>query len=135
MELITYTVISTTSALLTHELSKFKGIGPLRGSAIYSLLACGMLYLLNSYSPIIGMNHYEGLIFGGAFVGSVCEKKYSLKMIATGGLLLALIFYFIGPHTYGYGGAIGTSSFISCMSIYLLRKAVRKVQLRLISEN
>ncbi|OUR95301.1 hypothetical protein A9Q84_15795 [Halobacteriovorax marinus] len=126
MDFLIYASIACISALVTHEFSKKRNIGAVRASAIYTLVTTAILYSIHSSSPLAGLANYEGLIFGGAFVGTVCATKYNRIMITIGGLILALIFFFIRPHTYGYGGAIGTSAFVSCMSIYLLRALLLK---------
>lgn len=89
------------------------------------------LYLLNHFYPLSHLPHYEALVFGGAFVGVAHEAKYTLKMIALGGGILGLIFYFLEPHTFGYGGAIGSSAFIACISIYGLTKLRQQIHSKL----
>lgn len=110
-------ITGTTGAVLTFYLSENKKQGPVRASAILSLIVGLFFYsfpeALNPYLT----KHIPIVFVGTSFIGMVSSKTVAnQKTIALAGVLFSII-YINKNHTFeGYGGSLGTMAFIALLT-------------------
>lgn len=109
---------SLFGALSTFWLSGHRGFGPIRASALLSLVV-SLAFLSMPLEPSDAQN-IAACFYGGSFVGMTARSKAWVSQIAIAGLLFGLIFYFLSPLLPGMGGALGVSAFLSVVAVFAL---------------
>ena len=89
---------------LTLYLKNMKSLGPIRGSALATIIFWPVAYMSGLSLPIF---------FGGSFIGMTDKKIISPKFLFIPGILFVTIFKFINDQFFGLGGALGMSAFLS----------------------
>mgnify|MGYP003574887615 CR=1 FL=1 len=113
-----------TAALLTHELSQKKNWGTIRSSSFLTL----------AFALVTSLFHYKlsyklQLVFlGGSFVGMSDPKKLNRYQISTASAFFSFIFLYFISFLKGFGGALGLSAFLSCLSVNLITHTGRKTR-------
>lgn len=73
---------------------------------------------------------YEALIFGASFVGMSSKKVLSWFGILTSSLIFTMLFFFLETYYQGFGGTLGTTACLSCLTGVLLQKAFQRQSIR-----
>ncbi|MFG1492855.1 hypothetical protein [Halobacteriovorax sp. ZH4_bin.1] len=120
--MITAIGVSLIGALSTFHLSHFKKIGAVRASALLTLVAYAILYFIVPNYEMMAV-----IFFGSTFVGMSCPTKMHNYTIIIGAVFFALFFQYLVPYLKGYGGALGTSAFLSVLVIQLVLYLGRKL--------
>lgn len=115
------TITAIIAAMLTlftnHELKQ----GPVRSSALLSLLVALLAYFFpHVLAPYLTKN-IPVVFIGGSFIGMVSKKIVaSYFKLALAGLVFAMIYLNTSNFFAGYGGALGASAGISLLSVLSL---------------
>ncbi|MFG1481670.1 hypothetical protein ABMA79_08650 [Halobacteriovorax sp. HFRX-2_2] len=120
--MITAIGVSLIGALSTFHLSRFKKIGAIRASGLLTLVAYAILYFTVPNYEMMAV-----IFFGSTFVGMSCPTKMHNYTIVIGAVFFALFFQYLVPYLKGYGGALGTSAFLSVLIIQLTLYFGRKL--------
>lgn len=116
--------ISLVATLLTHELSLKKSWGGIRASSFLTLV----FVLLTTILPMPIPLKYQLVFLGGSFVGMSDPKRLNKKQLAIASLIFTLLFIYFINFLKGFGGALGLSAFLSCITVTLLTMSGRKVK-------
>lgn len=114
-------LLAVSSAVCTHLLHvRFKQ-GPVRASALLSLVVGLIFYCFpNWLSPDLS-KHIPLVVIGASFIGMVSSERLANMLgIVIAGLLFGLIYVHTSRYFDGYGGALGTAACIAvlvCMAI------------------
>ncbi|SHI37293.1 hypothetical protein SAMN04487911_101266 [Arenibacter nanhaiticus] len=117
----------TLGAVLAFVLSNKLNQGPVRASAMLSLVVAGFFYLFPKLlSPHLTQN-IPLLFFGGTFIGMASSKIVSsYRFIGITGMVFSLFFLYASSYFEGYGGALGTAGCISFLVTFAVHKITRK---------
>ncbi|MAW08041.1 MAG: hypothetical protein CME61_07135 [Halobacteriovoraceae bacterium] len=99
---------------LTHYLKNTKNLGPIKGSALATIIFWPVTFLSGLSLPIF---------FGGSFIGMTDQKVISPKLLFIPGLLFITIFEYISAQYSSLGGALGMSAFLSVVITFSAVKA------------
>ena len=104
-------------ATLTFHVSEAYKIGPIRSSALLSLIVALFFYffpeILNSYLT----KNIPIVFLGASFIGMVSLKAFgSYFRLALAGILFSIIYSYKSHFFEGFGGALGALSFISLLT-------------------
>lgn len=136
-DLILTTFFGILGATLTFYVSENYKIGPIRSSALLSILVGLFFYcfpnLLNSY-----LTKNIPLVFmGTSFIGMVSNKYYgSYFSLGFAGTLFSIIYCNKSLFFEGFGGALGALAFISLLTVISLsnilarKRRMRRVYVR-----
>ncbi len=72
----------------------------------------------------------SAIFFGGSFVGMTSINRLNRAGIIWAGLLFGAIYWALGIHIYGTGGALGLSAFIAVSLTLIKQKALLKLAQR-----
>ncbi|NKI26650.1 hypothetical protein HCG49_08760 [Arenibacter sp. 6A1] len=117
----------TLGAVLAFAVSNKLNQGPVRASAILSLVVAGFFYVFPQLlSPRLTQN-IPILFFGGTFIGMPSSRIVSgYRFIGITGLVFSLFFLHTSNYFEGYGGALGTAASISFLVTFTIYKITRK---------
>ncbi|MFD1631461.1 hypothetical protein [Pseudopedobacter beijingensis] len=106
------------SAMLTFFVNIRLNQGPVRSSALLTLLVTALLHLFpDLLSPYLTTN-IPYVFIGASFIGMVSAQQMSTYMgIALSGIIFTLIYLNTSLFFTGYGGSLGTSACISLLVI------------------
>jgi len=111
-------IVSFISAMLTFYVNEELKQGPVRSSAILSLIvAVYFHYYAGAMDSYLAKN--IPLVFiGASFIGMVSARLVSsYLLIGVAGIIFCLIFLHTSRFFNGYGGALGTSACISLLAV------------------
>lgn len=112
---------ATTAAMLTFYVNHQLKQGPVRSSALLSLLVASIFYLFPTLLPAELTKNIPVVFIGGSFIGMVSKKIIdSYFKLAISGLVFAIIYLNTSKFFNGYGGALGASAGISLLSVLSL---------------
>ena len=124
LQMVIVIVGSSLAAWITYIFNVKFELGPVLASGLVGL-GIGVVLVLEGSSFSL---HLAGIIFGATFIGmSSKEKAKNEWFIVIGGLLFGVIYIMMIPFN-GLGGMLGTTAFISTISLYGLRNLVYKTQ-------
>ena len=112
--MISSIIISIIAGISTFQLSQLKAFGIIRSSALLSLIAYGILYLLTPNYELLSI-----VFFGASFVGMSCSSRMHNITVTISSIIFAIFFHYLAPLLKGYGGALGLSAFLSVAIIQL----------------
>ncbi len=127
VEILIIFIISIISTLLTHELSLKKHWGTIRASSFLSLafvLITSLLHLENALK-------LQLIFLGGSFVGMSDPKRLGRFELIIASVLFGFLFVYFISLLNGFGGALGVSAFLSCLSATLITASGRKMKNKL----
>ncbi len=109
-------------ALPTFYLSSLKHIGPIRASALVTLLGV----FIFGFFPSTFSEYRDVLIFGGSFIGMSGVERISKYFLPLGCIFFYGYFMAIAPHIKGFGGALGLGAFLSVVPLALINLVYKK---------
>lgn len=117
---------SIFGAFLTFIVSTKYKQGPVRASALLTLVVSGLLYLFPEIFPQNLTQQIPWIFFGASFVGMTSSKlTRNYTSIIFAGIVFGFI-YTVSPTFFnGYGGALGASSCISILVIIGINNVIR----------
>jgi len=111
-------ISSILGACTTYYLSISKQQGPVRASAILSLIVAGFFYIYPQLLSEYLTQNIPLIFIGGSFIGMVSSAQMSSYIgLSIAGLLFAVIYLNTSQFFAGYGGALGTSACISLLVV------------------
>jgi hypothetical protein len=111
-------LISFLSALLTFFVNENLQQGPIRSSALLSLLVSLYCYFFPETMNSDLVKTIPVVFIGSSFVGMVSARLLSNHLlIGGGGVIFCLIFLHTSKFFNGYGGALGTSAAIAVLAV------------------
>lgn len=109
------------AAMLTFYVNHQLKQGPVRSSAMLSLIVASTLYFFPSLLPTELAKNIPVVFIGGSFIGMASRKIIdSYLKLAISGLVFAVIYLNTSRFFNGYGGALGASAGISLLSVLSL---------------
>ncbi|MFT4205318.1 MAG: hypothetical protein QM610_15545 [Chitinophagaceae bacterium] len=115
-----YTFIILTSiigAVLTFYVNEHLKQGPVRASALLSLVVGIVFYLSKNKLPDDIVHNIPVAFIGSSFIGMVSSKALRhIGLVAFSGFVFSLIYINTSHFFNGYGGALGTSASIAVMA-------------------
>lgn len=127
MNLLLLLIVSFTASLSTFYLNERLKQGPVRSSALLSLVVASFFFLFpNLLSPYLTEN--IPLVFiGSSFIGMVSARLLSnYLLIGIAGMVFCSVYLNTSNFFNGYGGALGTAAAISLLAVLslpILRKS------------
>jgi len=121
--MIAFVLILTAiiAAMLTFYVNHQLKQGPVRSSALLSLIVASTLYLFPDLLPAGFAKNIPVVFIGGSFIGMASKKIIdSYFKLAISGLVFAIIYLNTSRFFNGYGGALGASAGISLLSVLSL---------------
>jgi hypothetical protein len=116
--LILLVSVSFFSAMLTFFVNEELKQGPVRSSAILSLLVGGYFYFFPSTMDPYLVKNIPIVFIGASFVGMVSARLLSnYLLIGIGGIIFCVIYLHTSNFFNGYGGALGTSASIALLAV------------------
>lgn len=110
-------ITSIISSCLTFYVNEHLKQGPIRSSALLSLIVGIIFYFLKSHISDDVANNIPIAFIGASFVGMVSSKALSeIRLIGFAGFIFSLIYINTSHFFKGYGGALGTAASISVMA-------------------
>lgn len=121
-------LISVIAATLTFTFSVRLKQGPVLASALIGFLMAGFFRVTN-----LELNITFGIVaIGASFVGMASPSRLKdERFIALAGVLFGLIFIYSAPYLGGAGGKLGTSAFLSVLSIMGLNDLILLLKVKL----
>lgn len=128
--MLTILIILTSiiSACLTFYVNEHLKQGPVRSSALLSLIVGVVFYFLKGIVSDDIVKNIPIAFIGASFIGMVSSKALSeMRLIGFAGFIFSLIYINTSRFFNGYGGALGTSASISvmatmCIPIFIPRR-------------
>ena len=117
-------ILSILISFITYELAKNNRIGVIRSSAIVTLIAYLVLFILQSVLNF-NLELYSTCVFGASFVGMSCPSKVSRLLLLLASLIYSSLFISLVPLLKGVGGALGLSAFLSIFVILFLSHLIK----------
>lgn len=116
MENFIILIVATLSALVTQLIHlRFKQ-GPVRSSALVSLLVAGFFHLFPAIISFHLTKHIPVVVIGASFIGmATADRLGTFLGTAFAGLIFGIIYLNTSRYFEGYGGALGTSACISVL--------------------
>lgn len=112
---------SVIAAMLTFYVNHNLKQGPVRSSALLSLLVALPFYFFPNLVTADLAKNIPVAFIGGSFIGMVSKKIVdSYFKLAISGLVFAVIYLNTSSFFNGYGGALGASAGISLLSVLSL---------------
>lgn len=118
-------VCAVLVAWLTYRLIKIPRVTPTQSSAVISLLFFLILFLIREIY-LFDFDYFASLVFGSSFVGMCSHKVFRDREIMLGALIFATIFNFLETYSFGVGGALGLSAFVSLLIVWALSMLLEK---------
>ncbi|MDO6675030.1 hypothetical protein MK851_02970 [Tenacibaculum sp. 1B UA] len=117
---------SIFGAFLTFIVSTKYKQGPVRASALLTLVVSGLLYLFPEIFPQNLTQQIPWIFFGASFVGMTSSKlTRNYTSIIFAGIVFGFI-YTVSPIFFnGYGGALGTAACISILVVIGVNNLIR----------
>lgn len=109
------------AAMLTFYVNHQLKQGPVRSSALLSLIVASAFYFFPSLLPTELSKNIPVVFIGGSFIGMASKKIIdSYFKLAISGLVFTVIYLNTSRFFNGYGGALGASAGISLLSVLSL---------------
>ncbi|MCX2480307.1 hypothetical protein OQY15_14495 [Pedobacter sp. MC2016-15] len=122
--------VSFISPIITFYVNEELRQGPVRASALLSLLVALLFYCFPNMLDSYLTKNIPVVFIGGSFIGMVSYRilsNYFLMGIA--GLLFCLIYLNTSKFFTGYGGAVGTTSAIALLAVLSIPVFTKKRRL------
>lgn len=111
-------VVSFTSSVITFYVNEDLKQGPIRSSALLSLLVGLFFYFFPEVMDSYLVKNIPIVFIGASFIGMVSARLLSnYLLIGVAGLVFCLIYLHASQFFNGYGGALGTSSAIALLAV------------------
>ena len=119
-------ITSILGAFLTFLVSTKYKQGPVRASALLTLIVAGVCFLFPELFSEDITNQIPWVFFGASFVGMTSSKlTRNYISIIFGGVIFGFI-YTVSPDFFsGYGGALGTAACISILVVIGINNLIR----------
>ncbi len=121
IEIIILGVTSITAAAATFYVNHQLKQGPVRSSAVLSLIVALLCLLLTDLVPVYYSKNIPIVFIGGSFIGMVSKKlTHNYWKLAMAAIIFSIIYLNTSAFFNGYGGALGASAGIALMSVLSL---------------
>lgn len=111
-------LVSFLSAIITFYVNENLKQGPVRSSAILSLVVGMYFYYFPDTANEYLVKNIPIVFIGASFIGMVSARLLSnYLLIGIAGIFFCLIYLNASKFFNGYGGALGTSSAISLLAV------------------
>lgn len=128
--LIILFTVSFFSAVITFYVNEELKQGPVRSSALLSLMVGLYFYFFPHSMDSYLVKNIPLVFIGASFIGMVSSRIISnYLLIGTAGLIFCLIYVNTGKFFNGYGGALGTSSAIALLAALSIPVVTKKHKL------
>ena len=115
--IITAVIAAMLTFFTNHKLKQ----GPVRSSALLSLVVALLFYFFPNFAGADLAKNVPVVFIGGSFIGMVSKKIVdNYFKLAISGLVFAIIYLNTSRFFAGYGGALGASAGISLLSVLSL---------------
>lgn len=122
--------VSFVSSILTFYVNENLKQGPVRSSAVLSLLVGLYFYFFPHSADSYLVKNIPIVFIGASFIGMVSSRIVSnYLLIGCAGLIFCLIYINTGKFFNGYGGALGTSSAIALLAALSIPVVTKKRKL------
>lgn len=116
--LLLLTTVSFLSATLTFYVNEDLKQGPVRSSALLSLIVALYFYCFPHSVDSYLVKNIPIVFIGASFVGMVSARLLAnYLLIGIGGIIFCLIYLHTSKFFNGYGGALGTSASIALIAV------------------
>ncbi|WP_417800635.1 hypothetical protein [Tenacibaculum sp.] len=117
---------STLGAFLTFLVSTKYKQGPVRASALLTLIVAGFCFLFPKMFSEDIINQIPWVFFGASFVGMTSGKlTRNYISIIFAGIVFGFVYTFSPDFFNGYGGALGTAACISILVVIGINHLIR----------
>ncbi len=119
---------SILSAILTFDVNIRLRQGPIRASALLSLIVGIIFHFLKDKIPVDIFRNIPIVFIGASFIGMVSSSVLGQpRLVGFAGFIFGLIYINTSHFFNGYGGALGTSASIAvmatmCIPIFIPRR-------------
>ncbi|WP_113661312.1 hypothetical protein [Pedobacter nanyangensis] len=114
-------LVAIIAAMLTFYVNHQLRQGPVRSSALLSLIVAATFYFFPNLLPTELAKNIPVVFIGGSFIGMASKKIIDNYIkLAISGLVFAVIYLNTSSFFNGYGGALGASAGISLLSVLSL---------------
>lgn len=111
-------LVSFVSAMLTFYVNEDLKQGPVRSSAMLSLVVAVYFHYFAGTTDSYLAKNIPLVFIGASFIGMVSVRLLSnYLLIGIAGMIFCLIFLHTSRFFNGYGGALGTSACISLLAV------------------
>lgn len=111
-------LVSFTSSMLTFFVSERLKQGPVRSSALLSLIVAVYFHFFPGSIDSYLLKNIPLVFIGGSFIGMVSSRLLSnYLLIGAAGIIFCLIFLHSSKFFNGYGGALGIAASISVLAV------------------
>jgi len=118
------------SPILTFYVNEGLKQGPVRSSAVLSLLVGLYFHLFPQSMDSYLVSNIPIVFIGGSFIGMVSSRILSnYLLLGTAGLIFCLIYINASQFFKGYGGAVGTASAIALLAALSIPVFTKKQRL------
>jgi len=117
IEIIILIAVSIPGVLLTYYFNNKRGWGPVKSSALFSLLVGILIKILPITASAYLSLKIPLVFFGASFVGMVSDKIIkSYVTLAACGFFFVVIYLSISSVFTGFGGGLGTTACVSVLA-------------------
>ena len=116
VEFLIILLVSQIATQLTHN------YGTVRASSGFTLTFIGLTFAF----PFAIIPTLHAVFLGSSFVGMSDANRLSRKQLMIASFIFCLSFSFIIGHFKGYGGTLGFTAFVSCLTTYFFGGVIKK---------
>lgn len=121
MQTLILFVVSFVAAISTFYLNEHLKQGPVRSSALLSLLVALFFSLFPQILTSYLTKNIPIVFIGSSFIGMVSARLISsYLLIGAAGIIFCIVYLHTSNFFNGYGGALGTSAAISLLAVLSL---------------
>ena len=118
METAFLLIVGIIGAVTTFYVNTRLSQGPVRSSALLTLLVAGTIHLFPDLFSAYLTANIPVVFIGASFIGMVSARQLSTYLgISLAGIIFTLIYLNTSIFFNGYGGALGTSACISLLVV------------------
>jgi hypothetical protein len=118
MDMLILIFVGIAGSLLSYYTNVGLRQGPIRASAMLTMIVAGFLYLFPDLLSHYLTKNIPYVFIGASFIGMVSSHQLSSHLgIGLAGLIFTFIFLHTSRFFDGFGGALGTSACVSILAV------------------